>query len=62
PFQSGWVWSKDAGMIDLNSLIPAGAGWLLSDPWGINDTGMIVGQGAYMGQRRGFLLIPVETI
>lgn len=61
PFQSAWVWDETSGMVDLNSLVPPGAGWLLSDAHGINDTGWIVGQGGFMGQRRGFLLVPVET-
>ncbi|MFM9106234.1 MAG: hypothetical protein ACKOWF_06005 [Chloroflexota bacterium] len=39
----------------------AGAGWLLSDAFAINDAGWIAGQGAFMGQRRGYLLVPAPT-
>jgi probable HAF family extracellular repeat protein len=61
PFRTAWLWDEAAGMTDLNTLIPVEAGWLLSDAHDINDAGWITGQGAFMGQRRGFVLVPVET-
>ncbi|MFM9106836.1 MAG: hypothetical protein ACKOWF_09055 [Chloroflexota bacterium] len=61
PFRAAWLWDETAGMTDLNSLVPAGAGWLLSDAFAINDAGWIAGQGAFMGQRRGYLLVPAPT-
>ena len=43
-------------MADLNSLIPANAGWVLERADGVNDKGQIVGTGLHNGQRRAFLL------
>jgi probable HAF family extracellular repeat protein len=45
-------------MQDLNTLIPAGSGWTLSEAAGINDAGQIVGSGTKNGQLRAFLLNP----
>jgi probable HAF family extracellular repeat protein len=46
----------DDGMTDLNSLLPAGSGWLLQVAYGINDSGVIVGEGKLNGQPRAFRL------
>ena len=43
---------------DLNALIPASAGWLLTETRDINDSGQIVGTGIFEGQVRAFLLTP----
>jgi probable HAF family extracellular repeat protein len=43
---------------DLNSMIPAGSGWVLIEADGINASGQIVGMGTHNGQERGFLLTP----
>jgi probable HAF family extracellular repeat protein len=43
---------------DLNRLIPAGAGWLLTEARDINDSGQIVGTGVVDGRVRAFLLTP----
>ena len=43
---------------DLNGLIPASAGWLLTEARDINDSGQIVGTGIFEGQVRAFLLTP----
>ena len=43
---------------DLNGLIPASAGWLLTEAKDINDSGQIVGTGIFEGQVRAFLLTP----
>lgn len=45
-------------MIDLNSLIPSGAGWELLEAYGINNTGQIVGEGLLNGQSHAFRLDP----
>jgi probable HAF family extracellular repeat protein len=43
---------------DLNSMIPAGSGWVLIEADGINASGQIVGMGTHNGQEHGFLLTP----
>ncbi|HEX4966857.1 MAG TPA: hypothetical protein VF173_38970 [Thermoanaerobaculia bacterium] len=49
-------------MIDLNTRIPAGSGWVLNAATGINDLGEIVGYGKLNGGNyRGFLLKPSTT-
>ncbi len=49
-------------MIDLNTRIPAGSGWVLTAATGINDLGEIVGYGTLNGGNyRGFLLKPSTT-
>jgi probable HAF family extracellular repeat protein len=55
---SSFLWSEEAGMQDLNDLIPADSGWELGDVQDINDNGQIVGEGRYNGQRRGYVLVP----
>ncbi len=44
------------GMTDLNDLLPANSGWLLTVARGVNDTDEIVGWGYYNGERRGFAM------
>ena len=45
-------------IIDLNTRLVNGAGWVLSDATAINDNDQIVGNGFYKGQPRAFLLLP----
>jgi probable HAF family extracellular repeat protein len=45
-------------MIDLNSLVPSGAGWQLVEAYGINNAGQIVGEGLLNGQSHAFRLDP----
>ena len=45
-------------MKDLNKLIPAHSGWILTEASGINDAGQIVGSGTFHGAQRGFVLNP----
>jgi hypothetical protein len=45
-------------MLDLNSLIDPGSGWLLIEAEGINDAGQITGFGLVGGQFSAFLLTP----
>lgn len=53
-----FLWQCGA-MIDLNTRLPAGSGWVLHSATGINDLGEIVGYGKLNGGNfRGFLLKP----
>ncbi|HXJ94453.1 MAG TPA: DUF3466 family protein [Terriglobia bacterium] len=45
-------------MQDLNKLIPAGSGWVLSTAYSINDAGQVVGYGTHNKRQRAFLLTP----
>jgi probable HAF family extracellular repeat protein len=45
-------------MRDLNKLIPANSGWVLSTAYSINDARQIVGYGTLNKQSRAFLLAP----
>ena len=55
-----WLYTAGAGMQDLNTLIPAGSGWMLSQATAINNTGQIVGYGTNpAGHTDAFLLTPV---
>jgi len=45
-------------MKDLNSMIPAGLGWALTEANGINASGQIVGMGTINGVEHGYLLTP----
>jgi probable HAF family extracellular repeat protein len=53
-----WV---DGKIANLNDLIPADSGWVLTQAYGINDKGQIVGFGYNKGRQRGFILTPVES-
>lgn len=43
-------------MLDLNSLIPSGSGWTLTEAYAINSSGQIVGSGIVNGVEHAFLL------
>ncbi len=45
-------------MIDLNTLLPSGSGWVLRRATGISAGGQIVGVGTFNGAARGFVLTP----
>ena len=45
-------------MIDLNTLLAPGTGWVLESAAGISDGGQIGGYGTLNGKRRAFLLTP----
>jgi probable HAF family extracellular repeat protein len=46
-------------MIDLNTLLPSGSGWVLIGARSINDAGVIVGTGTYNGHSpRAWILYP----
>jgi len=66
----GWSWStgmiaftpflySSGTMVDLNSLLPAGSGWVLKRPISINDAGEIIGTGTFNGTPSGFKLTPI---
>ena len=50
-----FIW-ENGQMTDLNSLIPANSGWILTSATAINDNGDIVGTALLGGQVHGFLL------
>ena len=50
-----FLWRQGA-MVDLNSLVPADSGWVLSSAQFLNDSGRIVGQGNYNGTSQWFVL------
>ncbi len=47
---------EDGVPIDLNTVLPAGSGWVLLSAEGINENGDIVGYGTFNGSSRAFLL------
>ena len=51
-FSSGIVHAfmyESGSMVDLNSLLPANSGWVLTDALRINDAGQIIGLGTLNG-------------
>jgi probable HAF family extracellular repeat protein len=52
-----FLWRKGV-MTDLNTFIPANAGWVLMSAGHINDAGQIVGYGMLNGNLHAFLLTP----
>lgn len=51
------------GIKDLNSLLPSGSGWVLSEAWDINDRGQITGNGIHNGKHHAFRLnLPSTTV
>jgi hypothetical protein len=50
------LWTPDGTLELLNSLIPAGSGWVLQDAVGISDNGAIAGTGTLNGKPENFLL------
>jgi probable HAF family extracellular repeat protein len=57
--QHAFLFTSGGGMVDLNTLIGAGTGWVLLNAEAINDSGMIVGFGTFGGQMHAFLLDPL---
>jgi uncharacterized membrane protein len=53
-----FVYSVCGGMVDLNTLIPAGSGWTLEFVRDVNNAGVIVGAAKRNGQDRGYVLRP----
>jgi hypothetical protein len=50
---------RDGTLVNLNSLLPAGSGWVLQRPISITDAGEIIGIGTFNGTPSGFRLTPV---
>jgi hypothetical protein len=46
-------------MVNLNTLLPAGSGWVLHRAFSIDDLGEIIGTGTFNGSPSGFKLTPV---
>jgi probable HAF family extracellular repeat protein len=55
-----FLWENGA-MTDLNTLVAADSGWILTAATAINDNGDIVGTGLLDGQAHGFLLTNGQT-
>lgn len=55
-----FIWSRNTGMQDLNTLIRNNSGWVLQTATDINVWGQIVGSGTRNGQPHGYLLTPVN--
>lgn len=53
-----FIWTQSGGMVDLNTLIPSGSGWVLICATDINDQGMICGFGTFNGEDAVWRLIP----
>jgi probable HAF family extracellular repeat protein len=51
----------EATMTNLNSLIQADSGWVLTEARDINNAGQIVGAGVINGQTHAFLLTPTSS-
>jgi probable HAF family extracellular repeat protein len=50
---------EDGQITDLNDRLPVGADWVLTEAYGINDAGQIVGAGGHAGvYYRAFMLTP----
>jgi probable HAF family extracellular repeat protein len=54
------IWTSTDGIRDLNSLIPAGSGWVLINANAINAGGQITGYGTKGGHNHAFLLTPTS--
>jgi probable HAF family extracellular repeat protein len=48
---------RNGVLTDLNTLLPAGSGWVLNEARAISDSGHIAGTGVINGQQRAFLLV-----
>src|SRR6185503_9717096 len=51
----------DQGMHNLNALIPADSGWLLTTARSINEKGQITGLGLLNGEFHAFVLTPASS-
>lgn len=56
--ERGFLWTKETGMVDLNTLFVPGTTQVLTIARGINDLGQIVGTS---NLARALLLTPVAT-
>jgi probable HAF family extracellular repeat protein len=58
-YPRAFLWTPAGGMVDLNSLIAPGTGWLVTEANDINDGGQIVGVGFYNSREMAFLMTPL---
>jgi probable HAF family extracellular repeat protein len=57
----GFMWERGGSLMDLNDLVPAGSGMVLTAGEGINDRGDIVASGVFPdGDHHAILLLPCE--
>ena len=56
-----FLYVPGVGMLNLETLIPAGSGWSDISPRDINDGGQIVGAGTIGGLRHAFLMTPIPV-
>jgi probable HAF family extracellular repeat protein len=61
PLEAAFIWTKEHGMLDLNSLVDGIAGIDLRSATAINDRGQITGYGNVSGRTHAFLLTPVPV-
>ena len=59
--ETAFIWTRNSGMVDLNTLI-SDPTWHLSRAWAINDNGVIAGIGTHNGQTTTFLLAPQPSV
>lgn len=52
---------RSGQLVDLNALLPANSGWALQSASDIDDNGVIVGEGTFMGEARAFAMTPVTA-
>jgi uncharacterized membrane protein len=55
------LWRPDHSVLDLNATISE-PDWVLTNAYGINNTGLIVGIGTYQGVPHGWLLSPAAEV
>jgi probable HAF family extracellular repeat protein len=58
--ESAFLWTPDAGVQNLNSLISPNSGWALTQAWGINQSGQIAAYGTINGEGHAALLTPTN--
>jgi len=59
PFTSDPFLYDDGVMVNLNTVLPAGSGWVLQRAFSIDDAGVIMGTGTFNGAQSAFKLTPV---
>lgn len=55
---TAFIWSREQGMVGLNTLIDPNSGWILNTANSITNNGLITGSGTINGETHGFLLTP----
>jgi probable HAF family extracellular repeat protein len=59
--ETAFLYRPGIGMVNLNTLLPSGSGWILDSAYGISDAGQITGAGRNSnGESHAFLLSPVH--